>query len=156
MLALMLKVYLQAFPTFAVHIFNLDLRFVNLLLCNPYFRLYLFHIRLKFSRGIEDPLDDMGSVKQTMELFTIIARRNYKRTTEELIGHFDTNLSVLFNSASNEQVWKFWILSVFCICKVDFNLQEISIAKKRLIWIITLMAAGYCFYSLCATLFYWR
>uniref|UniRef100_A0A915EP95 Exportin-7/Ran-binding protein 17 TPR repeats domain-containing protein n=1 Tax=Ditylenchus dipsaci TaxID=166011 RepID=A0A915EP95_9BILA len=58
---------------------------------------------------VEDPLDDVGTLKQLMELFTIVSRRDYKRTAQELIS---------------------------------LTQQDLLVARKRLIWIITMMAAG--------------
>lgn len=46
-------------------------------------------------RGIEDPLDDIGGLKQMMQLFTIIGRRNYKTTVQELVSQFDEKMNTL-------------------------------------------------------------
>uniref|UniRef100_A0A915EK65 Exportin-7/Ran-binding protein 17 TPR repeats domain-containing protein n=1 Tax=Ditylenchus dipsaci TaxID=166011 RepID=A0A915EK65_9BILA len=43
---------------------------------------------------VEDPLDDVGTLKQLMELFTIVSRRDYKRTAQELISLFDENNNI--------------------------------------------------------------
>uniref|UniRef100_A0A183BLN1 Importin N-terminal domain-containing protein n=1 Tax=Globodera pallida TaxID=36090 RepID=A0A183BLN1_GLOPA len=72
--------------------------------------------------GAEDPLDDMGSVKQLMELFTVLSRKDYKQTVKELLERFDESLSILFTQGIPE--------------------QEQIIARKRLIWLITMMGAG--------------
>ncbi|KAF7633265.1 hypothetical protein Mgra_00007366 [Meloidogyne graminicola] len=72
--------------------------------------------------NIEDPLDDMGSVKQLMELFTVISRNNYKSTVEVLVRYFEESLNVLFRQGVNN--------------------QDQQIARKQLIWLITMMAAG--------------
>ncbi|KAL3083211.1 hypothetical protein niasHS_011013 [Heterodera schachtii] len=73
-------------------------------------------------QGVEDPLDDMGSVKQLMELFTILSRKDYKQTVKELLARFDESLGILFTQGISE--------------------EEQIIARKRLIWLITMMAAG--------------
>ncbi|KAL7073722.1 hypothetical protein ACQ4LE_007266 [Meloidogyne hapla] len=72
--------------------------------------------------NIEDPLDDMGSVKQLMELFTVISRNDYKTTVEELVRNFEESLAVLFRQGVSN--------------------QDQLIARKQLIWLITMMAAG--------------
>jgi hypothetical protein len=47
----------------------------------------------------------MGSVKQLMELFTVISRKDYKRTVEELVQQFEESLSVLFRQGTTEEVF---------------------------------------------------
>lgn len=47
----------------------------------------------------------MGSVKQTMDLFTIICRIDYKKTAEELVEHFNENVNALFGPMSDPQVF---------------------------------------------------
>ncbi|KAI1720846.1 galactoside-binding lectin domain-containing protein [Ditylenchus destructor] len=68
------------------------------------------------------PQDDHGTIKQLMELFTVVSRRDYKRTAQDLILLFDENMSILTQAALNN--------------------DALTIARKRLIWIITMMAAG--------------
>lgn len=43
-------------------------------------------------------MDDTASVKQIMELFTVIGRRDYKKTVNELITRFDENMNILMRS----------------------------------------------------------
>lgn len=57
---------------------------------------------------IEDPLEDLGSVKQLMELFTVISRRDYKSTVQELVALFDENMSLLQSSSDNRVLWVEW------------------------------------------------
>uniref|UniRef100_A0A915MF38 Exportin-7 n=1 Tax=Meloidogyne javanica TaxID=6303 RepID=A0A915MF38_MELJA len=72
--------------------------------------------------NIEDPLEDLGSVKQLMELFTVISRSDYKTSVEELVRNFEESLGVLFRQGVSN--------------------QDQLIARKQLIWLITMMAAG--------------
>ncbi|KAI1719305.1 exportin-7-B [Ditylenchus destructor] len=83
-------------------------------------RIYLCEVVVR--DGLDDPLDDHGTIKQLMELFTVVSRRDYKRTAQDLILLFDENMSVLTQAALNN--------------------DALTIARKRLIWIITMMAAG--------------
>lgn len=47
----------------------------------------------------------MGSVKQLMELFTVISRKDYKKTVEELIRLFEKSLAILFSQGITEEVF---------------------------------------------------
>jgi hypothetical protein len=60
-----------------------------------------------------------------MELFTVIARRDYKSTVHALNTHFDTSMTVLNPSPGSTA-----------------SPIDQAVATKRLIWCITMMAAG--------------
>jgi hypothetical protein len=60
-----------------------------------------------------------------MELFTVIARRDYKSTVHVLNTHFDTSMAV-FNLSPGSTA----------------SPIDQAVATKRLIWTITMMAAG--------------
>jgi len=47
----------------------------------------------------------LGSVKQLMELFTVISRSDYKTSVEELVRNFEESLGVLFRQGVSNQVF---------------------------------------------------
>lgn len=57
----------------------------------------------------------MGSVKQLMELFTVISRKDYKKTVEELIRLFEKSLAILFSQGITEEVF---------FIKIEFKLTK--------------------------------
>lgn len=61
-------------------------------------------LKIYFRDGRDDPLDDVGAVKQLMELFAIIARRDYKQTVKELVTRFDENMSILLQPDMDSHV----------------------------------------------------
>lgn len=69
--------------------------------------MYFFFV---FRENREDPLDDIGSIKQIMELFTVLSRRNYKQCVQDLIRLFDENTNILTQgNISNQEVIYFII-----------------------------------------------
>ncbi|TKR60380.1 hypothetical protein L596_027635 [Steinernema carpocapsae] len=86
--------------------------------------------RLRYSEavvteGLEDLLDDQGAISQIMDQFSVISRCDYKQTCQQMINFFDQSLNVM-NSAVNS----------------NDNSKEILIARKRLIWMITMIGAA--------------
>ena len=78
---------------------------MQILFGNVFIR-FLWYKKIFHLRGdIEDPLEDMGSVKQLMELFTVISRSDYKTTVEELVRNFEESLSILFRQGVSNQVY---------------------------------------------------
>ncbi|KAK0410878.1 hypothetical protein QR680_005375 [Steinernema hermaphroditum] len=86
--------------------------------------------RLRYSEaviveGLDDLLDDQGAVAQIMDQFSVISRCDYKHTCQQMISFFDLSLNI-FTSASNP----------------TDNTKEVLIARKRLIWMVTMIGAA--------------